>query len=120
MNHEEIIKRLKELSNPKNIDGMARFGINPKYALGINIPVLRKLAKEIKHTLQGPTLQSINRHKLAQQLWGSKIHEARILASMIDVSQLVTEEQMDRWIKDFNSWDLCDQTCMNLFAKLAE
>lgn len=116
MNYAETIKKLKLLKNQKNIDGMARFGINPKYALGINIPVLRELAKDIKHTLQGPTLQSMEKkHNLAHKLWNSKIHEARILAGMIDVPEMVTEKQMDTWIKDFNSWDLCDQTCMNLF-----
>jgi 3-methyladenine DNA glycosylase AlkD len=95
---------------------MARFGINPKYALGINTPVLRELSKDIR---KNPDYKSNTHklHELAQDLWKSKIHEARILASMVDVPNLVTERQMDSWIKDFNSWDLCDQTCMNLFWK---
>ena len=24
---------------------------------------------------------------------------------------------MDSWVKDFDSWDICDQVCMNLFDK---
>lgn len=107
MNLEEIINHLKNHSNPKDREGMARFGINPKYALGVRIPVLRNLAKKIGKD-----------HKLAQELWKSKIHEARILASMVDDPDKVTEKQMESWIKEFNSWDLCDQVCMNLFDKM--
>ncbi|MFH1233425.1 MAG: DNA alkylation repair protein [Patescibacteria group bacterium] len=103
---KDILKKLKNLSNPKNLEGMARFGINPKKAFGISIPDLRKLAKEIGKN-----------HFLAQELWDSRIHEAKILASMIDELELVTKEQMDNWIKNFDSWDICDQVCMNLFDK---
>ena len=103
---DDILKKLKKLSSHKNIKGMARFGINPKKAIGVSIPNLRKLAKEIGKD-----------HKLAQELWDSGIHEAKILASMIDELNLVTKKQMDKWIKDFDSWDVCDQVCMNLFDK---
>ena len=106
MKYEEVFKKLKSLSNPKNVAGMARFGINPQNTFGISIPELRSLAKKIGKD-----------HKLAQKLWNSKIHEARILAGMIDDSKLVNEKQMDKWAKDFDSWDVCDQICMNLFDK---
>ncbi len=85
---------------------MARFGINPENTYGVSIPNLRKIAK-------GTGVD----HALAQQLWASNIHEARILASMIDKPEIVTEEQMEGWVKDFDSWDVCDQCCMNLFEK---
>jgi 3-methyladenine DNA glycosylase AlkD len=103
---EDVLKKLKKLSNPKNVKGMARFGIKPDKALGISIPNLRKLAKEVGKN-----------HKLALQLWRSEIHEARILAGMIDEVDKVTEKQMDLWIKGFDSWDVCDQVCANLFDK---
>jgi len=108
MTSQGIIKKLKSLSNSKNVAGMARFGINPKHALGVNVPVLRNLAKKIGKN-----------HKLALDLWKSRIHEIRILASMIDEADRVTEKQMESWVKEFNSWDLCDQCCMNLFDKTA-
>jgi len=85
---------------------MARFGINPKGTLGISIPTLRNLAKRFKLD-----------HELAHQLWASGIHEAKILASMIDDPKKVTKEQMDEWVVQFDSWDVCDQVCMNLFDK---
>jgi len=104
--YDEILKRLKSMSNPKVVERMAQFGINPKNTYGVSIPNLRKMAKEIGKN-----------HSLAQQLWNSKIHEGRILASMIDKPNQVTEEQMDKWIKDFDSWDVCDECCMNLFSR---
>jgi 3-methyladenine DNA glycosylase AlkD len=101
-----VISILKKHANPKNAAGMARFGINPKNTLGITIPFLRSLAKKIGKD-----------HKLAGQLWKSKIHEARLLAGFIDDHKLVTVKQMDRWAKGFDSWDICDQVCSNLFDK---
>jgi 3-methyladenine DNA glycosylase AlkD len=103
---KEIIIKLKSHSNHKNVEGMARFGINPKNTLGVSIPIIRKMGKEIGKN-----------HELAQQLWSSGIHEARILAGLIDDFKLVDEEQMEKWVKDFDSWDVCDQVCMNLFDK---
>lgn len=103
---ESILEKLKSLSNPKAVEGMARFGINPQNTYGISIPNLRKIAKKIDKN-----------HKLAQQLWRSGIHEARILAGMIDEPSMVSEKQMDDWVKDFDSWDVCDQVCQNLFDK---
>ena len=106
MNYNDILKKLKSLSNPKTVEGMARFGINPKNTYGVSIPEIRDLAKEIGKD-----------HKLAQQLWSSEIHEARIIACLIDRVEDVTEGQMEKWVKDFDSWDVCDQVCMNLFDK---
>ena len=106
MQYEDIINKLKRLSDPKAVDGMARYGINPNNTYGVSVPNLRKIAREAG-----------NDHALAQQLWASGIHEARILASMVDDPKQVTEKQMDDWSDDFDSWDVCDQCCMNLFDK---
>lgn len=104
MEIDEIITRLKSLSNPKSVEGMARFGINPENTLGVSIPALRKMAKEIGIS-----------HILAQ--WDTGIHEARILAGMIDEPDKVDDFQMEQWVRDFDSWDVCDQVCMNLFDR---
>jgi len=87
---------------------MARYGINAKNTYGVPVPRLRALAKQIGKD-----------HALAQQLWASGVHEARILASMLDIPRLVTEEQLERWASDFGSWDVCDQCCGNLFDRTA-
>jgi 3-methyladenine DNA glycosylase AlkD len=106
MNCTEVLKKLKSLANPESVKGMARFGIKPENAYGVSIPDLRRLARQIGKN-----------HTLAGQLWSSGIHEARILAGMVDDPEQVTESQMERWIKDFDSWDVCDQCCSNLFDK---
>jgi len=111
--YKDIIQKLELLSNPtqKNIEGMARFGIRPKTKLlCIPIPKLRLLAKEIKKNTK-------KTHSLALKLWDSKMHEARILAGMIDNPKEVTSAQMEKWVKGFDTWDVCDQVCMNLFDK---
>jgi 3-methyladenine DNA glycosylase AlkD len=101
-----ILEQLKSLADPQAVSGMQRYGINPANTYGIRIPVLREIARA-----------SGKDHQLAQDLWSSGIHEARILASMIDRPQDVTEEQMESWVKDFDSWDVCDQVCGNLFDR---
>ncbi len=106
MKYGEIITRLESLSSVKNRAGMASFGINVTKAYGISIHDLRKLARTVRCS-----------HLLAQELWDSEMHEARILAGMVDEPQLVTEQQIEAWAKDFDSWDLVDQTCLNLFSR---
>ncbi|MFC2002664.1 DNA alkylation repair protein [Chloroflexota bacterium] len=104
--YSDILKKLETLSDPKAVEGMVRYGINPENTYGVSIPNLRRLTKEIGVD-----------HALAQQLWASGIHEARILASMVDDPKMVTEEQVEGWVNDLDSWDVCDQCCMNLFKK---
>jgi 3-methyladenine DNA glycosylase AlkD len=100
------LKKLKLLADPKALAGMSRFGIRTHNALGISVPVLRRLAREIGRD-----------HGLAQQLWNSGIHDARHLAALIDEPGKVTERQMERWVKDFDSWDVVDGCCSYLFDK---
>lgn len=103
---DEILNRLKKKARPDQLKGMARFGIVIERRLGVSIPELRKMAKEL----------GID-HKLAINLWKTGIPEAKIIAAMIDEPEKVTENQMEDWVKDINSWDVCDQVCMNLFEK---
>ncbi len=106
MDCREIIEKLKAEADPAKVAGMAKFGINSKNTLGVSIPFLRKTAKEIGKD-----------HSLAMQLWDSRIHEACILAALVEKPGMVTEKQIESWVKDFNSWDVCDQVCSNLFDK---
>ena len=106
MECEDILERLRSLANPEAVADMAGYGINPQNTYGVSVPVLRKMAREIGRD-----------HLLAQELWASGVHEARMLASMIDDPRLITEEQMEGWAADFDSWDVCDQCCGNLFDK---
>jgi len=97
---------LRRMGDPANLEGMARFGINTERALGISVTELRAYARTLGRD-----------HDLAAGLWSSGVHEARILASIVDDPALVTRAQMERWVRDLDSWDLCDQTCGNLFDR---
>jgi 3-methyladenine DNA glycosylase AlkD len=101
-----VLERFRSLADSKALEGMGRFGINTEKAYGISLYTLRLLAKEIGRD-----------HILALELWNSGMHEARILASMVDEPEKVTEEQMESWVRDFDSWDVCDQVCSNLFDR---
>lgn len=104
MNYDNIIKKIKSLHDPASVEGMARYGINPRNNYGVKVYTLREMAREIGKN-----------HGLALKLWESDIHDARMLAPMIDDKKLVTEEQMDSWVMDFDSWDVCDNCCGDLF-----
>ncbi len=106
MTCDEVIAALQQHADPRAAAGMTRFGIRSDQVLGIPIPVLRKMARELGKD-----------RALALELWASGLHEARILASMIDDPRLVTEPQMEAWVADFDAWDVCDQVCGNLFDK---
>ena len=104
MQYEKLLKKLKSMEKPENVEGMARYGINSKNNLGISIYKLRPIAKEIGKN-----------HDLALKLWNSGIHDARLLACFIDDPKKVTSKQMDLWAYNFDSWDICDQACTSLF-----
>ena len=106
MDLKQVISELKSLENPANKAGMARFGINVENALGISMKSLEPISKRIKKN-----------HKLGLELWETEIHEARILAILISEADKLTFEQVENWVNDFASWDICDQACLKLFRK---
>ncbi len=99
------LKELQALGKQRNIDGMARFGIRAKVVYGVAKPKMDALARRIGKD-----------HKLALELWATGVHDARILAGMIDEPARVTAPQMERWVRDFDNWDVCDGTCCHLFV----
>jgi 3-methyladenine DNA glycosylase AlkD len=103
---ETILGLLEENADREQLEGMERYAIVTDKRMGVSIPDLRKIARRIGKD-----------HQLAVHLWKTGIAEARILASMVDEPLQVTEQQMDEWVADFNSWDICDQVCMNLFGE---
>ena len=106
MQLDEIMREFKSKSSRESIEGMARFGITPDKTFGIRIPELRKMAKRIGKD-----------RELAHKLWEMGYRETMILASMIDIPEQVNEEQLEKWVRDFDYWEICDQTIMNLFNK---
>ena len=101
---EDVLARLRALADPTRLAGMARYGIGTDAAYGVTVTELRGVARELGRN-----------HDLATALWDSGVHEARILASLVDDPTLADDAQFERWAAGFASWDLCDQVCQNLF-----
>jgi 3-methyladenine DNA glycosylase AlkD len=99
------LRALRELADPRVRAKLAYFGVNVPKAHGISAPVLQALARDIGRD-----------QELAEQLWSSGIHEAKILAALIGESDKVTATQMERWVRDFDSWDVVDTVCCYLYA----
>lgn len=108
---ERLLAELRANANADNVAGMARFGISPVGTLGVTMPVVRGLAREAKREL---ARDKAARHDLAGRLWASGVHEARILASVVDVPELLTRDEAAARALDLDSWDTCDQLCGNL------
>jgi 3-methyladenine DNA glycosylase AlkD len=105
---QELITKLRSLANAETLASQSRFGIQGKEQLGVSIYDLRRLAK------------GIHNHSLALELWQSGIHEARLLASMVDEPELVTLKQLEDWVIEFDSWDICDVVTDELFIHTPE
>jgi len=103
---KDVLDKLQSKAQPEQLKGMAKYGMTVEQRLGVSVPDMRKLAEEIGRD-----------HKLALDLWRTGIAEARIVAAMVGDPDKLTEEQMEDWVKGINSWDVCDQVCMNLFEK---
>ena len=102
---KRVLRELKRLGERRNVEGMARFGIVAKNVYGVSKPRLDELARKIGRN-----------HSLGLALWETGNHDARILAGMIAERKLVTGRQMERWVRDFDNWDVCDGTCCHLFV----
>ncbi len=100
MDYDEIIDRLEAQRDPTAAADMARYGIVGQDVFGVKMPVLRAVAKEVGHD-----------HALAARLWAFPSRETRILAALIDDWRQVDEAQMEAWVADFDSWEVCDQVC---------
>lgn len=101
-----VVVELRRHGSARNVAGMRRFGIQGGTMYGVSVVNIRAIGKSLPRD-----------HELALKLWKTGVHEARILASIVDEPERVTRVQMDRWARDFDSWDVCDQVCMNLFDK---
>jgi 3-methyladenine DNA glycosylase AlkD len=99
------LKELRTLGEQRNVEGMARFGIRAKIVYGVAKPEMDALARRIGKD-----------HPLALELWRTGVHDARILAGIIDLPERVTAGQMESWVQDFDNWDVCDGTCCHLFV----
>src|SRR5580658_43224 len=106
MTTNQILKRLRVAGSAANVAGMSRYGIRPAKAYGVATPVIRSLAKELGRDTQ-----------LASALWSANVLEARILATMIADPLRIPEAEVERWVRDFDCWSVCDSACIGLLWK---
>lgn len=108
----EILKELKRRGNPRNVAGMARYGIRTSKAYGVPMPFLRGMARELRCD------KSTDCHAMALGLWRSGVHEARILAPLLADPERMDPLTLERWVRQVDSWDVCDQLCLNLLHRV--
>jgi 3-methyladenine DNA glycosylase AlkD len=99
------LEELRRHGKQDNIQGMAHFGIRAKKVFGVSTPQIKQIARKVGKN-----------HLLGLRLWETRIHDARHLAALISDPQRVSAAQMERWVRDFDSWDICDGTCCHLFV----
>ena len=102
----DILKRLRAAGSAANVAGMARYGIRPAKAYGVATPVIRSIAKELGRSTE-----------LASALWSTNVLEARMLATMIADPLQIPEEEVERWVREFDCWSVCDSACIGLLWK---
>lgn len=99
----DVLATLHSLADPAVKTSQGRFGIQVDQSLGISLYKLRELAKGVRD------------HALAIGLWETGIHEARMLAAMVEEVSQVTRDQCEKWVQEFNSWDVCDNVTDEVF-----
>lgn len=102
----EVLSALERKGSKANRDGMARYGIVSPKIFGVSVAAIRAMAKEIGRD-----------HALAQALWDTGWHEARMLACFVADPQVMTPAEMDRWTRDFDNWAITDTVCFHLFDR---
>jgi 3-methyladenine DNA glycosylase AlkD len=103
---KQVLAELESHRDEKNLAGMARFGIATDKAFGIKHPILKKIAKGLGRD-----------NALAEELWASGYHEARLIAPLVADPKTFTKEQANAWVEDINSWDICDGFTGNLIDR---
>lgn len=106
MDKAEVIEKIKEMHNPRGVEIWARAGVSPDNYFGVGLTKLKKLAGKVKKN-----------HELALELWDPGIHEGKLLATMIEKPKMVTEQQIQKQIRDIYTWDLADKYCENVVSK---
>lgn len=106
LNIKEILRTLKAAGSPENVAGMARYGIVTQSAYGVSSQAIERLTRRIGKD-----------HFLAERLWQTGNYDARILACFVEEPDLVTAAQMERWVRDFDNWAICDGCCLHLFDR---
>ena len=101
-----VLELLRAQARPDQLAAMARFGLVGAERLGLAVPQLRALGRQLgRH------------HALALALWDTGIPDAQILASLLADPAALSAAEMDHWSAGMAAWDVCDQACLNAFRR---
>ncbi len=105
------LEELKSLADPEKAAGMASYHKAPRTYLGISVPQITDLSKKWRAELDIEA-----RVALADALWQSDIHEARIAAAkLLTQARLRPDEGawalICSWVPDFDAWAIADHAC---------
>jgi 3-methyladenine DNA glycosylase AlkD len=101
-----VLAWLERRGTKRNREGMARYGIVAPKVFGVSMATLRPLARRLGRD-----------QALAELLWSTGWHEARILSAFVGEPERVTSTLMDHWARDFDNWAICDTVCFKLFDR---
>ncbi len=106
MTLNNIMDELKAQSDPRAVKVWKKMGMDTGKYLGVNLTKLKNLSKKIGKN-----------HALAHELWGTGVHDAKLLATYIEKTKVVKEGQIDKWIEECFYWDLSDKFVTNVVSK---
>ncbi len=104
-----ILTELQAAGTQKKRESAMRVGIPMGKAFGVSVARVRRLARQLK-----------GRCELAEPLWATDVHEARLLAVLLADHEAVSRAGIERWLKDVVSWDLCDHLCSDLVSRRSD
>lgn len=106
MTAAEVLAWLEAEGTEETVEGMTRFAIPNDRAFGVPMGAMRKFAKRIG---RDPAL--------ALELWHAGWYEARTVAVLVADPDEISREQADAWVREMDSWAICDTACFHLFDR---
>lgn len=109
MNSREVIMELQSQASEKYKANVVRMGIPEEYCIGVSTGEVRNIAKKIGKS-----------NELAFELWNTGYHEARLLAVLVFDKKGIEHSDIENFMGEVISWDLCDHLCKNLIVKMKD
>ena len=111
MNMDAALNALRDHADPQKAKEMSIYHKVDRVYLGVSVPVITDLA------LQWRTETSVeDRIALADGLWKTDVHEARVAASKLLTQARIRPDEAVwelflSWVGDFDAWAIADHAC---------
>ncbi len=111
MTPEDALAQLTALADPTKAEEAAAYHKAPRPYLGISVPDLTALA-----TSWRDTTDTNQRVAIADALWQTDIHEARVAAAKLLTQARIPDDEpvwqlIVSWVPTFDAWALADHAC---------